>query len=327
MRHTNDTTSRDELISKAKEQLRRHALVKALRTLQRGNMSYDVVASDFEEAIKWCYCHKSYGVILSAYYEYGICTEYSVNHLMHCMYNANDFPSFLKQAYRFDVIHGFLEEIEIAIRWHERRRMPDAAAWRYKFDKLKEQSTLQTAIEDPTCKEVEVFEEIEDKEITDSIPILKLRAIERSDVRSIQIDDTDTTNDPYIVSRVSKSKMQRANSIHKSTVSALINFLLQKNYSPIENRLIDTFCELNSGPALFEIKSITEINERDQVREAVSQLLEYRYLYSLSDASMWIVFSVRPFSQWLIEYLLNDRDIRVLWRNGDIFEGPSIHLI
>ena len=49
------------------------------------------------------------------------------------------------------------------------------------------------------------------------------------------------------------------------------------------------------------------------MRHAISQLYEYRFLHSLFDASLWIVFSTKPFSKWYINYLLVDRTINILW--------------
>jgi hypothetical protein len=52
-----------------------------------------------------------------------------------------------------------------------------------------------------------------------------------------------------------------------------------------------------------------------------------RYLHLLTPASLWLVLSQRPQQTDLIEYLEGDRDVRVLWRAGDTFAGPSWELL
>jgi hypothetical protein len=81
---------------------------------------------------------------------------------------------------------------------------------------------------------------------------------------------------------------------------------------------------LKTGSAIFEIKSITPDNERSQCRHALSQLYEYRYLHSLPDASLWLVLSRPPQSTWLVDYLMNDRGVEVLWVADERLDGPSI---
>jgi hypothetical protein len=89
------------------------------------------------------------------------------------------------------------------------------------------------------------------------------------------------------------------------------------------SRFVDTYCRLKTGPAIFEIKSITPDNEWAQCREALSQLYEYRYLHSIPEASLWLVLSDPPRLDWLVRYLQDDRGISVLWTEGEHLAGPG----
>ncbi|HAF62776.1 MAG TPA: hypothetical protein DCK95_10695 [Anaerolineaceae bacterium] len=134
----------------------------------------------------------------------------------------------------------------------------------------------------------------------------------------------DKNEDPFIVSQVSRARIERANKSHEHTLQILVN-TLQKNGFQVEySKLIDAYCRLKTGPAIFEVKSITSNNERSQSRKAISQLYEYRYLHSVPNSSLWIVFSRNPFSNWIVNYLENDRGIGVLWVEKDILKGRSI---
>ncbi len=134
------------------------------------------------------------------------------------------------------------------------------------------------------------------------------------------------TNDikKRILSDIEKEKLNWANSEHEKTLKILMDKLKEYKYIPEENVLIDCFAVLKSGPAIFEIKSITSRNELSQVRHAVSQLYEYRFRHNLPKASLWIVFSEKPKTEWLLEYLLNDRKINILWIEYNVIVGPSL---
>ena len=311
-------------IIRAKEQLINHDLIKAMKTMRNGNISVDNVADELNSCIEWLYNHKSYGVILSAYYRFGNCANYGINELLKKMYEIGDYPSFLKQAYRFDAYDAFISEIEIAIAWHEERKFADSKAWRRKFVKLSE--TSESKFGTPNQKEMTVLEETDNKSIDTEI-YLKIIPIKKRLKNEIVHLELEPEEDPYIISRTSRKKLEHANQVHENTVRSLKQCLIMRNLKPSETKLIDTFCILNSGPAIFEIKSITEENEREQIRHAISQLYEYRFLHSLPEASLWIVFSEKPFSQWYIEYLTKDRHINVIWLENEQFLGPAAILL
>ncbi len=135
--------------------------------------------------------------------------------------------------------------------------------------------------------------------------------------------DEDLADDSYILSQVARVKLDRANRVHRQTLQNLAEFLYEHGHLVQRSKLIDAFCHLKSGPAIFEIKSITPENERSQCREALSQLYEYRYLHSLPGATLWLVLSERPRLRWLVDYLRADREIGVLWMEEGRLGGPS----
>src|SRR5262249_18128963 len=104
----------------------------------------------------------AYGVVLSAYYTAGKFGAYSVDHLLQRMYEVRDYPSFLKQAYRFDVYDAFRPKIDEAIAWHIQRGLPDAEAWQRKFAKLHEQEMLRHTPVEPEIS-VQIQEDIPEK--------------------------------------------------------------------------------------------------------------------------------------------------------------------
>jgi hypothetical protein len=121
-----------------------------------------------------------------------------------------------------------------------------------------------------------------------------------------------------------KVKLERANQEHSIALSRLSAALEHRGYIVEHNKLIDAFCRLKTGPAIFEVKSITPSNERVQCRHALSQLYEYRYLHSMDAASLWLVLSSRPSAQWIVDYLMSDRNINLLWLEDGLVSGPSM---
>ena len=160
--------------------------------------------------------------------------------------------------------------------------------------------------------------------VEQSTPLLSKSTIFKQSTEQAPLDEEGDGADEYIVSRTARLKIERANSEHARTLAVLETYLSQFGYIVEHSRLIDAFARLKSGPAIFEIKSINEQNERSQCRHALSQLYEYKYLHELPDASLWIVFSSKPVKPWLIDYLCTDRELKVLWLEGDALGGPAI---
>ena len=78
---------------------------------------------------------------------------------------------------------------------------------------------------------------------------------------------------------------------------------------------------------LFEVKSIHSKNEISQIRHAVAQLLEYRYMYNKPDASLWVVLSSKPsdFLDEHIKFIREDRKMNLLWVENSKLTGPDIN--
>lgn len=123
--------------------------------------------------------------------------------------------------------------------------------------------------------------------------------------------------------RVAKAKLDLANDAHAATLALLSAHLTAQGFAPESNRLIDLYCRLASGPAIFEVKSLTPENERAQCRHALSQLYEYRFLHSVPTASLWVVLSKPPLVDWLVDYLREDRGVGILWIEEGRLGGPD----
>jgi hypothetical protein len=311
-------------IAKAKGQIANIHLLDALKTCRTGNVSLEMVKTELDICVEHLYKRKAYGVVLSAYYIAGKFGKYTVEHLLQRMYEVRDYPSFLKQAYRFDIYEAFRTKIDEAIAWHIQRGMPDAEAWQRKFAKLHEQEMLRHTPVEPEIS-VQIQEDVPEKS-KDTPKLFELKPIvtKTSRPRSLAPAPDD---DPYIISQTARVKLEQANAAHKYTLSILKEFLQQQSLPVSESKLIDAYSILSSGPAIFEVKSITEANEREQIRHALSQLYEYRFLHSLPEATLWIVCSQELSSQWYVDYLTGDRGVHVVWLQNDELHGPSVEFL
>lgn len=311
-------------LERAKAQLQNGDLIKALKTVQVGNIPIDSLQDELNLCLQNLYFLKREGTILSGYYHVGIFGEFKISDLLLRIYDREDYPTFLKQAYRFEVYTGFEDKVEGAIKWHEKNKLPDSQAWRDKFRKIAERLLLS---ENPRLETIKILED-ESTSTNDSHVSLDLRPIKTASTAKTRVArELESSGDPYIVSRIDRSKLERANRQHVSTLNLLVKVLNEFGMEVKQTNLIDAFTEVGNEPAIFEVKSIDQNNERNQVRHAVSQLYEYRYLYSLHDASLWMVFSQKTFSEWLVEYLTNDRQIKVLWAHDRKLVGPSLNAL
>lgn len=301
-------------------QLRKGDLFKALRTCKSGNIPLESVSTELDRCLQTLYNTGNAGTILSGYYIGGVFGKYTIEELLSLMYKKNDIPGFLKQVYRFGVFRGFEEQIEQAIQWHEARHLHDARAWRLKFQKIFEQAQLANQQADG---QIEILQE--EQSIPGNDVYVTLTPIITTPPQQTQATLPEAAReDPYIISQVPRSKVERANQQHAHTLAVLTRSLRHMGFEVKNTKLIDAFSVVKEKPVIFEVKSITEDNEREQVRHAISQLYEYRFLYSLKEALLCLVFSQRPFSQWLIDYLTQDRSIHVLWIEQDQLTGLSL---
>lgn len=113
---------------------------------------------------------------------------------------------------------------------------------------------------------------------------------------------------------VDLNKVRRAAAEHEQTLQTLRAYLKAAGYVVETNVHVDAFARLRTGPAIFEVKSIHAENETAQLREALSQLYEYRYRYA-KEAALWVVLCrpLSPAAAWMQAYLQEDRDVGLLW--------------
>lgn len=116
---------------------------------------------------------------------------------------------------------------------------------------------------------------------------------------------------------VDAQKRERANQIHWQLVDSKSSFLDARNLEPRANKHIDLFTDDQGDVILYEMKSVDPEsgNLLSQVRKAVSQLYEYRYIYEEPNARLCIVTNhgITKKDDWLLDYLSKDRLIAYEW--------------
>ena len=99
-------------------------------------------------------------------------------------------------------------------------------------------------------------------------------------------------------------------------------FLAARGVTPYDNVHIDLFAEMKKEFIIYEMKSVDDksTNLLSQVRKAVSQLYEYRFIYAKPDARLCIVTNqgVPKENEWLLSYLEKDRSIAYEWTDDFI---------
>ncbi|MEK6543563.1 MAG: hypothetical protein AABZ44_03920, partial [Elusimicrobiota bacterium] len=121
---------------------------------------------------------------------------------------------------------------------------------------------------------------------------------------------------------------ERANKAHEDLTKLVAKRIRAAGSVPRRNKLVDLATHIQGADYLFEMKSSIEGNIHAQVRKAVSQLYEYRYLQAIPSANLILVIENAPPKQmgWLVDYLLKDRGIFIVWdgRGDDLFCPTSI---
>lgn len=121
-----------------------------------------------------------------------------------------------------------------------------------------------------------------------------------------------------IISYRDMALLERADNAHRKLVNLLAQRIKQSGQIPRFNQLIDLATRHNDQDYIFEMKSITDINVRKQVRNGLSQLYEYQYLQNLPNSNLILVIERElPMSnRWMVDYLEQDRNINLIW-DGD----------
>ncbi len=116
---------------------------------------------------------------------------------------------------------------------------------------------------------------------------------------------------------VDAQKRERANQIHWKLIDSKSSFLYERDLVPLENEHIDLFANDQGEVILYEMKSVDSEsgNLLSQVRKAVAQLYEYRYIYEEPRARLCIVTNhpIAKKDDWLLDYLCKDRLIAYEW--------------
>lgn len=116
---------------------------------------------------------------------------------------------------------------------------------------------------------------------------------------------------------VDAQKLERANQIHWQLVNAKSTYLDARGYEPYENEHIDVYADAKGDVILYEMKSLNPEgnNLLPQVRKAVAQLYEYRYIFEEPKARLCIVTNqgIAKKDEWLLDYLIKDRSIAYEW--------------
>lgn len=128
----------DDVLRRIHHKLKRRALSDVLRICANHSISPNTFGTEIAEVVEALYQSRSFGVILSAYFDHGQVSNYTVTDLLNAMFEARDYPSFLKQAHRFGFYHECPDQIETAIEWHRKRGLGDADAWVRKFSEIRE---------------------------------------------------------------------------------------------------------------------------------------------------------------------------------------------
>ncbi|MGH9676580.1 MAG: hypothetical protein ACRD36_05715, partial [Candidatus Acidiferrum sp.] len=114
-------------------------------------------------------------------------------------------------------------------------------------------------------------------------------------------------------------KRERANQSHYAIEKALAAAITKAGHNPKFNESIDMYFDTVAGSVLIEVKSCTENNIHAQIRKAVSQVFEYRFLYAKELVEpVQLVIAIEtapgPMKRWLLEYL-EKINIAIAWLN------------
>jgi hypothetical protein len=321
------TNSNEDPLSLVKGHLQRDDLRKAMSTAKRLSVDVESYRSELVSCFERLNAQQRTVSILGSLKKYGNYAGISVRDLLLRVFAQRDWANFVKYTHRFFLYDGLEDQVQVALGHIDDK---NGRRWRQRFEKLVEQRLVRGAVGVVPQLEVTVDDDDDKDDAGDAERCgpeptkLVLRSIGPRALKGDLISEEADGGDPYIVSQAARAKRERANRVHAEVVHLLSATLRERGLHPLENRLVDTYCESQLGLALFEVKSVTGSNERSQVRHAISQLYEYRFLFDIPTASLWVVLSGPLESEWLVEYLLRDRSIGVLWAHEGHLIGPSL---
>jgi hypothetical protein len=122
---------------------------------------------------------------------------------------------------------------------------------------------------------------------------------------------------------IDDAKKERAERAHQMLVDIVAQKIRSSDSIPKSNPYVDLAATLKGDDFLFEMKSTTDGNVHGQVRRAISQLYEYRYLQQTPSAKLVVVIENPPPDEkkWLVDYVVKDRQLLIAW-DGD---GKALH--
>jgi len=117
---------------------------------------------------------------------------------------------------------------------------------------------------------------------------------------------------------VDMAKRERASKTHERLRSLLAARIRHCDALPTSNQFIDIATHMGIEDFIIEVKTAGE-DIHGQIRRGVSQLYEYRYIQALPEAKLVLLIEV-PLSgkeAWLLDYLVKDRGIYIIWDASD----------
>jgi hypothetical protein len=125
-------------------------------------------------------------------------------------------------------------------------------------------------------------------------------------------------------------RLERANRVHAELVAFLAGRLQKMGYTPIEDPGTFDLAVTSPHSIIFEVKSVHATNTTSQIRKAVSQLFEYRWIHREffdTPPMLAIVVNQNPGRDLLpgyIEFLSHDLNIQVFWiENQDLVNADG----
>jgi hypothetical protein len=122
----------------------------------------------------------------------------------------------------------------------------------------------------------------------------------------------------FIHAQIDAAAKERADGAHKMLTNLVADKIRKAGAVPKQNTYIDLSATLTNDLYLFEMKSTTDDNAHAQVRKAISQLYEYRYIQQVPDARLVVVIEnpLPKDKEWLVDYVVTDRELLIAW-DGD----------
>lgn len=111
-------------------------LVKGYKKIQNSHINILDIKKELKYICNIYISEGRYNELLSFVYITDNVLDLNILLLLRKLFAKKDYPSFLKQAYRFKLIFELKEEIYRAIQWHLDNNLPDGNAWKDKFDNL-----------------------------------------------------------------------------------------------------------------------------------------------------------------------------------------------